>query len=121
MKKKLSILLLLAMMLSAFAGCSDTTATEETDATDPAAQTTEAEAVETEEETMYLPDDLPADLNFDGTTVTTFGWSGPVLVEFYVEEQNGEIVNDAIFARNLAVEERLGIELEYHRSERAHV
>lgn len=114
MKKKLSILLLLAMMLSAFAGCSDTTATEETDATDPAAQTTEAEAVETEEETMYLPDDLPADLNFDGTTVTTFGWSGPVLVEFYVEEQNGEIVNDAIFARNLAVEERLGIELEYH-------
>ncbi len=114
MKKKLSILLLLAMMLSAFAGCSDTTATEETDASDPAAQTAEAEVVETEEETMYLPDDLPADLTFGGATVTTFGWSGPSLVEFYVEEQNGEVVNDAIFARNLAVEERLEIELEYH-------
>ncbi len=114
MKKKISLLLLLAMMLSAFAGCSDTTATEETDATDPAAQITEAEAVETEEETMYLPDDLPADLTFGGATVTTFGWSGPSLVEFYVEEQNGEVVNDAIFARNLAVEERLEIELEYH-------
>ncbi len=114
MKKKLSILLLLAMMLSAFAGCSDTTATEETDTTDPAAQTAEAEVVETEEETMYLPDDLPADLTFGGATVTTFGWSGPSLVEFYVEEQNGEVVNDAIFARNLAVEERLEIELEYH-------
>ena len=63
---------------------------------------------------MYLPDDLPDTLDYSGNTVTTFGWSGPVLVEFYVEEQNGEVVNDAIFARNLAVEERLNIELEYH-------
>ena len=113
MKKQLSILLLLAMMLSAFSGCSETTTAEETEAADPTAQTTEAETVETEEETMYLPDDLPADLTYDGTTVTTFGWSGPSLVEFYVEEQNGEVVNDAIFARNLAVEERLEITLEY--------
>ena len=114
MKKHISILLLLAMMLSAFAGCSDAPAAEETDTTDPTASAEAVETVETEEETMYLPDDLPEDLTYDGTTVTTFGWSGPVLVEFYVEEQNGEVVNDAIFARNLAVEERLNIELEYH-------
>ena len=111
MKKTLSLILLLAMMLSAFSGCSDTTSADET-TSDPAAA--EAEVVETEEETLYLPDDLPADLNYGGTTVTTFGWSGPVLVEFYVEEQNGEIVNDAIFARNLAVEERLDIKLDYY-------
>lgn len=113
MKKMITMLLLLAMMLSAFAGCSDTT-NEEVPANDPAADAELAESAEIEEETMYLPDDLPADLSYDGTTVTTFGWSGPVLVEFYVEEQNGEVVNDAIFARNMAVEERLGITLEYH-------
>lgn len=113
MKKMITMLLLLAMMLSAFAGCSDTTS-EEVSANDPAADAEIAETAETEAETMYLPDDLPADLTYDGTTVTTFGWSGPVLVEFYVEEQNGEVVNDAIFARNMAVEERLGITLEYH-------
>lgn len=115
MKKHISVCLLLAMMLSVFSGCSDAPA--EDPASDDAASPTasaETEAVETEEETMYLPDDLPEDLTYNGTTVTTFGWSGPSLVEFYVEEQNGEVVNDAIFARNLAVEERLDIALEYH-------
>lgn len=114
MKKHISVCLLLAMMLSVFSGCSDTPA-EETASTDPAVSAnTEAETVETEEETMYLPDDLPEDLTYNGTTVTTFGWSGPALVEFYVEEQNGEVVNDAIYARNMAVEERLDITLEYY-------
>ena len=46
MKKHISILLLFAMMLSAFAGCSDAPAAEETDTTDPTAS---AEAVETVE------------------------------------------------------------------------
>lgn len=113
MKKHISILLLLAMMLSAFAGCSDAPAAEETDTTDPTASAEAVETVETEEETMYLPDDLPEDLTYDGTTVTTFGWSGPANAEFYVEEMNGEIVNDAIFERNATVSERLDVVLEY--------
>ena len=90
MKKMITMLLLLAMMLSAFAGCSDAPAAEETDSTAPAADAEIAETAETEAETMYLPDDLPADLTYDGTTVTTFGWSGPANAEFYVEEMNGE-------------------------------
>ena len=112
MKKPISLLLLLAMMLAAFSGCSD--ATSEETVTDTAADAEITEPVEIEPETMYVSDDLPDTLDYNGTTVTTFGWSGPVLVEFYVDEQNGEVVNDAIFARNLAVSERLNIELAYH-------
>lgn len=107
MQKPIAKLLVLAMLLSACVGCGNQTSETTADTT---ANTT---PVETETETLYALDDLPADLNYDGKTVTTFGWSGPSTPEFYVEEQNGEIVNDAVFQRNLNVEERLGVKLEY--------
>ena len=113
MKRTVCSILILSLLLCSLFGCSAPEA--EPDAAPEAEDPSEIpEIAETEPETLYPSDSLRKDLSFDGTTVTTFGWSGPVLVEFYVEEQNGEIVNDAVFARNLAVEERLGISLEYH-------
>lgn len=109
MQKPIAKMLVLAMLLTACAGCGNN-ASETTADTTANNNTT---PVETESETLYEPDDLPADLNYSGKTVTTFGWSGPSTPEFYVEEENGEIVNDAIFQRNLKVEERLGVTLEY--------
>ena len=109
-----AMLLAAALLLPGLVGCGEskekqTPASEDTPAQDAAVQ----EVVETEPETEYPHDNLPDGLEFGGRTVNIFGWSGPDLVEFFVEEQNGEIVNDAIFARNLAVEERLDIGLEY--------
>jgi hypothetical protein len=116
MKRALSLILTLIFLLSALAGCAANPAEEAADpasaADTPAGEDAASEAAP-ETEPAYPPDSLPDDLRFDGTTVNVFGWSGPVLVEFYVDEENGEIVNDAIFARNLAVEERLGITLAY--------
>ncbi|MBO7405256.1 MAG: hypothetical protein J6V24_09880 [Clostridia bacterium] len=116
MKRFLSLLLALLLLFSALAGCAADPAEETgepaSSADTPAGDDASPEAVP-ETEPAYPPDSLPDDLAFDGTTVNIFGWSGPVLVEFYVDEENGEIVNDAIFARNLAVEERLGITLAY--------
>jgi hypothetical protein len=118
MKKLSALLLVLLLLLPLISGCSNTPA--RSDEADPAGENASGgeavspEEIETEPETQYPPDSLPDGLSFDGATVNVFGWSGPVLVEFYVEEQNGEIVNDAIFARNMAVEERLGITLDYY-------
>ena len=77
-------------------------------------QVTETAAVSTADANGFLLDSLPADLDFKGTTVTTFGWSGNTTVEFTVDGENGEIVNDAIYRRNANTEERLNVKLEYH-------
>ena len=55
---------------------------------------------------------LPADLRYDGRDFNmlireTREW------EFTAEELNGDILNDANYLRNLAVEERMGIRLHY--------
>ncbi|MBQ8402498.1 MAG: hypothetical protein IJX14_11285, partial [Clostridia bacterium] len=108
MKRTVSLTLVLLMLLGALAGCGSDPAE-----TTASAEDTETAAAETESETLYEPDDLPADLRYDGETITTFGWSGPATIEFFTEEMNGELVNDAIYQRNLNVEERLGVQLEY--------
>ncbi len=110
MKKHFSMVLVLAMLLASLASCGGTS----TETVAETAAATETTPVETESETLYELDDLPADLRFGGATVTTFGWSGPAVAEFYADEQNGELVNDAIFDRNMMVEERLEVELAYH-------
>ncbi len=52
------------------------------------------------------------EIRFDGETVNLGIWAMPdVASEAFVEEQNGEIVNDAVYSRNLAVEEKLGVTL----------
>ena len=110
MKKRILALLLAVLMLAA-AGCSDTqpeTAAEETDAVEnPAAE------AETEPETEFLPDNLPADLDFGASSVHTYGWEEVSIIEFFAEEMNGDVVNDAVFQRNQTVEERLNVTLEY--------
>ncbi|MBR4961161.1 MAG: hypothetical protein IKY52_09710, partial [Clostridia bacterium] len=93
MKKMICCLLALSMLSAAFlTGCGSDETVGETQDTGAAAETVPAET-----EPAFEADDLPADLNYNGTTVTTFGWSGPALPEFYVDEQNGDLVHDAIF------------------------
>lgn len=110
MKKRICSMLAISMASSVLlTACGSSDTAKET----LSAETT-VETIETEPVSTFEADDLPSDLNYNGATVTTFGWSGPALPEFFVEEQNGDLVNDAIFQRNLTVEERLGIRLAYH-------
>ena len=108
MKRRFSLALALIMLLTSLAGCGNAPEEISTDT-----QTADTVPVETETETLYEPDDLPADLSYDDATITTFGWSGPAAIEFFTEEMNGELVNDAVYQRNLQVEERLAVSLEY--------
>ena len=108
MKKTVSLLLIFCMALTiAACGSPDAAVPDQT-----TAAASETEAVT--ETTLYMEDDIPDTLNYNGRTVTTFGWSGASIEEFFVEEINGEIINDSIFERNLAVSERLNVDLQYH-------
>ena len=92
------------MLVSVFAACG--TPTE-----DPVTTTgPSSDSTVTEPETE-LRDGLPDDLNYDGDEVTILsryreGWTSG---EIAVRELTSEPVNDAVYERNKAVEERLGV------------
>jgi hypothetical protein len=69
-----------------------------------------SEAVETPTE---LRDSLPDGLDFKGERVNIYvrESSGDNYMEFYVESENGDIVNDVIYRRNKTVEERLNLNI----------
>lgn len=110
-KNRILAMLLAAMMLSsAMTSCGGTE--------DPAGSTSEADSApeqtvpeETEPETKAI--DLLPDTKYDGYTFnilstnpdTLWGWR----VSIYAEEETGEPLNDAVFRRNTAIEERYGI------------
>ena len=114
MKKTLSLILAMLMLASAttLTACSDA-GTDNTDTSDPTAQTASPSAEEeTEAETdaadarAAVPDDLP-EKDFDGRTFYVLGTDESNYGAYIaVEELNGEVVNDAVYSRNLAIEER---------------
>ncbi len=61
----------------------------------------------------FYKDSLPDDLKLGGRKVTTLYWSDVEHEEFKSEAMRGELVNDAIYNRNLRVEDRLDIMLDY--------
>ncbi len=105
-------LLILAMTLPMALSCAETgggetTAPVETEAPGSGAAETTAE------ETLYAVSNIPADLRFDGTTVNILYWDDVPNVEFFVEDQTGEAVNDAIYRRNAKIQEQFGVTLEF--------
>ena len=115
----IALILILAFALTAFAcGNSkpeETTENATTTATPSAGEaTTTTTVAETEspyDENGYLKSDLPEDLNFNGETVTVLYWDDVEHPEFESEGITGDIVNDAIYNRNVHVEEKLGVTL----------
>lgn len=124
MKKKISLFLACLLALSAvLAGCSETkeqTSPAETQASaaaDPATGASDGDGAG--EEYGFLHDDLPADLDFEGETITIHirngdngNPQGNCVMEMTVEELNGELLNDAIYNRNIAVNERLNVKID---------
>ena len=115
----LALVLVFVMLLTAVAcgGTKDPAGENATTTTAPAGEVTTTEAVvETEspyDTDGYLKSDLPEDLNFGGETVTVLYWEDVEHVEFESDEITGDIVKDAIYTRNLHVEEKLGVTLAF--------
>ena len=104
-KRALAILLASLMLLPALAACGE--ATDPDDTTAPS-QTTSAE----EGEDTIPADELPDDLKYGGEKITFISVNA-----MDYDELTGDAVEDAVFERNKAVEERLGVEIEVIQEE----
>ena len=108
MKRTLSLLLVCIMALSMLASC----AQEEggSDATDTPGETVATEEIGTTEFQEVLPE-----RDFEGYTFNILNYDPTVLTwlvtELTAEEENGETINDAIFARNSKIEEKFNVKI----------
>lgn len=122
--KRIVALMMAILMLSAIVACGKTE--------DPAATTTAAggegdnTTTAATEQTYadpkddpanydaegYWKDDLPEDLDYKGDVVSVLNWKAEEN-EFEILEQTGTLVDDAIYNRNMTVEERLGVDLTF--------
>ncbi len=118
-KKLLSLLLAALLILPSFlAGCSESTENNDTKSNDNAPSSDAATDVEAAEETEFtranVKDDLPDDLDFNGQELLFLARSKAWFDgEMYVEELNGETLNDAVYDRDTKVEDRLNVVVNY--------
>lgn len=115
LKKKVSVLkkagcLLLAGLLAVSAVSCSRGEIEETTEKQTTAAVTEAET----EDPRYTCD-LPKDLSFEGQTVNMILPAAQVhMDEFICESLGGGVVADAVYERNIAVENMLGLTLDFY-------
>lgn len=102
-ERSISLLLLLALSASLFACGSEQ---------DKDLDSTKYENTTTETETPEISTDIPKDLNFGGAECRIFCFdSGSFNTQLLAESENGEVLNDAIYRRNIKVEDTLGVKL----------
>ena len=120
--KKWMTCLILGAMLTGLIACGDTEPAEpsaggETVPVQEAAAAEEEAAVPEETENPAEIDELPSTKDYEGHTFTVLSHELPdssvawKVVDIYTEEQNGERINDAVYERNLAMEERFGVKV----------
>ena len=125
-KRALTLLIALLMVLPMFTACSENAAdTTETTAADTTATvetpSADEEIVVEEDEPEILPD-IPA-LDFEGRTFTflTSGigdtngedWE---TFDVWVEELNGDVINDAVMERNLFLNETYNVQIAEYKT-----
>ena len=75
-------------------------------------ETDNSEEAKTEPESREIKDSLPEGLDFGGETLNLLiQGDAEGSEQFYAEEENGDLLNDAVYNRNRSVEERLNMKL----------
>ena len=111
MKRSITLLLLASLILSA-ASCGSGETPSGGDTTAPSSGDTSGEETVDENSRDAVKSSIPADLKFTGETVTVLTRDKEQFInEFQADEENGDTMNDAIYARNTKVEEQLGIDI----------
>lgn len=122
MKKWLTCLILGALLTGLTAcGGAEPAETSGSDGTEtvpvPEAAAVEEEVVPEETENPAEIDELPSSKDYEGYTFTVLSHELPdssiawKVVDIYTEEMNGERINDAVYERNLKMEERFGVKV----------
>ena len=96
MKRTLAILLASLMLLPTLAACGD--------AEDPADTTPPSQVTSSDEDDDIPDDELPDNLNYNKEKITFISAN-----EMDYDDLTGDVVEDAVYERNKAVEERLGV------------
>ena len=117
MKKNLiSLSLTTVLVVSCFAACGETKVSDETVKT--AETLSEGDVTAAEEDTPVLFTSSISYPDLEGETLKVYtsnhinGWTNNTIIN-HSDEEDGEVVNDALFARDRFVEEKLNIKLEY--------
>lgn len=111
-QKKLALLLAALLVVPTLAACA-ASETETQSGVPSETAPVDTASVETELTKANTPDTLPDNLDFGGESIRIVqGKSSEHDDEIYVEEDTGEVLCSAIFARQTAVEERLNIKID---------
>lgn len=119
MKKRILAIILAVMMLTlVLTSCSSGSTGTQTAETTESDINNEAETsqneVAGETERSQIKDTLPADLKFNGESIRIVGRDdgAELKLELFSEEDTGDVVETAVYKRNMTIEERLGISIE---------
>ncbi len=116
MKRLLTLLLVLAMVVTLFAACAEPATTQAPQGTQEQTQGTgEKETSDKDKDEWGRPlveSSLASDLKFDGEQVNIFVEAGR-MEELYAEEYTDDLINDSIYNRNIKVETDLDVKLNF--------
>ena len=117
MKKSTRIFsaVLAGLLLMSAVSCSSGTDSKETSKETAGGQTSGETTAETEEETKKYLDDIPDNVKFDGDTVSFLASFTSSSIALLDNDDPTEVVNDAVYNRNLIIGERLGVNIEIAR------
>ncbi len=116
-KKSIIALLVAAMLLPSLASCGEAETAETQSTADTAASETVKETT-AEESRNAISDDLE-NTDFGGRTFIFLGYASDANPNSFfkgfvvADELTGEIVNDAVYSRNLAIDERFNTKIHY--------
>ena len=123
LKRTMTMLIALLMLVPTLASCSDNTPaeTKETTAQQETAQTaesTDASADESETEDERIKPNIPESADFGGDDITFLHWYNPAWTEtvrqsrdIYAEGITGEAINDAVYNRNVKIEDAYKVKI----------
>ena len=110
MSMMLAIVMLALTAVSCGGGKTEDSVATTTAAADVVTEATATTVAETTKDPNAS--DLPEDLNYNGEIINIISRDSDwVRDEIWVKEINGDVVNDAVYQRNTAVEERLGVKI----------